>query len=51
MADYHSSNTKAVYHNNSRCTEGNNIEKSYYTKGKGTGRRLCKTCFRLNGKR
>jgi len=49
--DYHSTNTKDVYHNNSKCTEGNNIEKEYYKVGKGSGRRLCKSCKELNRKR
>lgn len=49
--EYHSSNTKEVYHNNTKCTEGNNIEKRYYTLGKGSGRTLCKRCKDLNRKR
>lgn len=48
--EYHSSNTKEVYHNNTKCTEGNNIEKIYYKLGKGYGRRLCKNCIELNRK-
>jgi len=37
----------SVYHNNSSCTEGNNIEKE--NKQKGTGKNgLCKSCLRLN---
>jgi hypothetical protein len=38
---------RKVYHNNNRCTEGNNIEK--YNRVSGTGdRRLCEHCKRLN---
>jgi len=36
-----------VYHNNNKCTEGNNIEKKYWTAGTG-GKRLCLTCKGLN---
>ena len=36
-----------VYHNNSKCTEGNNIET--YNKVSGTGNlRLCARCKELN---
>ena len=35
-----------VYHDNSRCTEGNNIESSNRNSGRG-GRRLCSHCARL----
>ena len=36
-----------VYHNNTKCTEGNNIE-TYYRKD-GTGnKRLCSRCAELN---
>ena len=39
--------SKKVYHNNNKCTEGNNIE-SYYLK-KGTDNRpLCHRCKELN---
>jgi len=36
-----------VYHNNDKCTEGNNIEKRYWTAGTG-GKRLCKNCKTYN---
>ena len=35
-----------VYHNDTRCTEGNNIEPQYLRQGTG-GRPLCKHCARL----
>ena len=40
-------NTPNVYHNNDKCTEGNNIESYYLVQGTG-GRPLCKHCERLN---
>lgn len=36
-----------VYHNNNKCTEGNNIERENLRQGTG-GRRLCKRCKKLN---
>ena len=36
-----------VYHNNTRCTEGNNIETRNLRNGTGNNR-LCLTCSRLN---
>lgn len=39
-----------VYHNNSKCTEGNNIEKVNLQKGHG-GKTLCSHCKRLNSNR
>ena len=36
-----------VYHNNSKCTEGNNIEDRNRKTGDG-GKRLCKHCRELN---
>jgi len=36
-----------VYHNNNKCTTGNNIESYYKTSGTG-GHRLCKDCKDLN---
>ena len=36
-----------VHHNNSACTEGNNIERQYRREGTG-GKPLCKHCQRLN---
>lgn len=55
-APFHSTNTNAfrglmglgslVYHNNSACTEGNNIEARYLAPGTG-GRPLCEHCATL----
>ncbi len=39
-------NTPLVYHDNSACTEGNNIEKENKRSGTG-GRPLCAHCKRL----
>lgn len=36
-----------VYHNNTECTEGNNIESENIRQGDG-GKRLCDHCRRLN---
>ena len=36
-----------VYHNNTKCTEGNNIEKENLRTGTG-GKRLCTHCAELN---
>ncbi len=36
-----------VYHNNTRCTEGNNIERQNIRPGTG-GHPLCHHCNRLN---
>lgn len=38
---------ESVYHNNTECTEGNNIERRYYAIGEG-GKTLCTHCARLN---
>jgi hypothetical protein len=38
---------RQVYHNNSLCTEGNNIERHYLAAGHA-GRPLCEHCARLN---
>lgn len=38
---------KKVHHNNSACTEGNNIEK-HYRKDGTDGRPLCERCAKLN---
>jgi hypothetical protein len=38
---------RQVYHNNNRCTEGNNIEKENLRQGTD-GRPLCDHCERLN---
>lgn len=37
----------AVHHNNSKCTEGNNIE-AYYRKVGTGGHPLCQHCQKLN---
>ena len=48
VAPFHSAKPgTAVYHNNNRCTEGNNIERHYLRRGTG-GHRLCQHCARLN---
>lgn len=39
-----------VYHNNSQCTEGNNIERGNVQQGTG-GKRLCNRCSGLNSKK
>lgn len=36
-----------VYHNNTKCTEGNNIERGNKVSGTG-GKSLCSHCARLN---
>lgn len=48
VKEFHSKKAgTAVYHNNSKCTEGNNIET--YNKVSGTGNlRLCNNCNDLN---
>ena len=38
---------ETVHHDNTACTEGNNIETYYFAKGTG-GRPLCKHCERLD---
>lgn len=43
---WHSSQS-TVYHNNTKCTEGNNIERKYRKAGTG-GKTLCKHCESLN---
>jgi hypothetical protein len=37
---------REVYHNSTRCTEGNNIERRHLRQGTA-GRRLCDHCRRL----
>jgi hypothetical protein len=37
---------ESVHHNNTQCTEGNNIEKKYRKEGTG-GKPLCEHCKRL----
>jgi hypothetical protein len=44
---WHSSKEKdGPYHNNTSCTEGNNIEKENRREGTG-GKKLCTHCARL----
>jgi hypothetical protein len=44
---WHSSRpSEEVYHNNTLCTEGNNVEKHYRTEGTGN-KRLCQHCYKL----
>lgn len=38
---------KPVHHDNTQCTEGNNIEKHYRRDGSG-GKPLCQHCDRLD---
>ncbi len=40
---WHSKQQTNVYHNDTNCTTGNNIEDRNMTPGKG-GKRLCKEC-------
>lgn len=37
-----------VYHNNTNCNTGNNIERENLRQGKGNKQRLCMECKRLN---
>ena len=47
VAPFHSIRPgETVHHDNSACTEGNNIEKHYLRSGTG-GRPLCKHCAKL----
>ena len=46
---WHSVKDHTKYHNNNRCTEGNNIERENMRPGDG-GRPLCKHCDDLNRK-
>ncbi len=48
VAPFHSAkpNTPNVYHDNNKCTEGNNIETQYLRQGTG-GRPRCQHCDRL----
>jgi len=41
-------NDPLVYHDETRCTEGNNIETQYRREGTG-GRRKCKRCTEISG--
>ena len=48
VSPFHSKLPSAhVYHNNNKCTIGNNIENENKVPGIG-GKRLCKRCIRLN---
>jgi hypothetical protein len=52
MAEWHSKLPGTeVYHNNRKCTIGNNIERKNFVSGRGGKRRLCEECKRLNQKR
>jgi hypothetical protein len=44
---WHSVKDGTKYHDNDKCTEGNNIEPENYREGKG-GRPLCKPCADLD---
>ncbi len=44
---WHSNKNKNVYHNNTKCTEGNNIESENRVSGTGD-LRICDHCRRLN---
>ena len=46
VATFHSIKQN-VYHDNSKCTEGNNIEKENLRQGTG-GKSKCSHCSRLN---
>lgn len=41
---------QAVHHDNTACTEGNNIERENWRSGTG-GKPLCERCARLDGLR
>lgn len=49
VAPFHSTkpNSSNVYHDNSSCTEGNNIEPKYKAQGTA-GRPKCEHCKRLS---
>jgi len=49
VAPFHSKkpNTRNVYHDNNKCTEGNNIERYYLAQGTD-GRPRCEHCSRLD---
>jgi hypothetical protein len=49
VAPFHSTRPgETKYHNNNKCTEGNNIEKHYLAQGTGGRTTLCAHCARLN---
>jgi len=47
---FHTVKPGDVYHDNNRCTEGNNIEPNNVRPGKD-GRELCDHCDRLDNKK
>lgn len=47
VAPFHSEK-EPVYHDDNRCTEGNNIEQKYWRAGTG-GKAKCQHCRRLSG--
>lgn len=47
VAPFHSSKEKKVHHDNSSCTEGNNIEAKYRVSGTG-GLPKCSRCKQLS---
>ena len=47
VSPWYSSKTKKVYHYNTNCPEGNNIEPKYRKQGTG-GLQKCNHCKRLN---
>lgn len=52
MSEWHSKLSQVeVYHNNRKCTKGNNIESENRRPGKGGKRKLCSECAELNRKR
>jgi hypothetical protein len=49
VAPWHSTRPgERVYHDNTACTEGNNIERHYLARGTGLGRTPCHHCKRLD---
>jgi hypothetical protein len=48
VSAFHSELPTSVYHDNSACTVGDNIESYNVVKGRGSGLRLCDQCSRLN---
>jgi hypothetical protein len=47
VSAWHSKKDGDVYHNNSKCTKGNNIEFQNKVSGTG-GKSLCSECQKLN---
>lgn len=51
VAEYHSADPQTVvWHNNSKCVVGNNIEKYNWRAGRGDKKRLCERCHEHNQK-